>query len=263
MTIYIDEVLVLNFIIDFLILITLSITLKHKTKVRYIILSSLIGSLSILVLFIKFNNICLFLYKLIISFLMVIMAFGFKNIIYTIKNIIYFLFISIIYGGFLYFVINNTSFKINGLTFIKSNTDINIMFLVIVSPLILYLYIKMMHKRYNLDLKVKVDIIIDNIKVSLNGFIDTGNSLKEPYSGKDVMISSNKYIKKYIDKNKFIFVPYESIKGNGLLKVSKFKKVFINNSLYEDVLIGYTEEKIKIDDVEILLNKNMIGDIYD
>ena len=90
MTVYIDLVCIINFIYDFLILLTVSFTLKRNRKIYYYILSSLIGVLSIFLLFLKINNIVLFLLKILISVVMVIVAFGYKSIKYTISNIIYF-----------------------------------------------------------------------------------------------------------------------------------------------------------------------------
>ena len=84
MTVYIDLVSIINFIYDFLILLTVSFTLKRNRKIYYYILSSLIGVLSIFLLFLKINNIVLFLLKILISVIMVIVAFGYKSIKYTI-----------------------------------------------------------------------------------------------------------------------------------------------------------------------------------
>ena len=88
MTVYIDLVCIINFIYDFLILLTVSFTLKRNRKIYYYILSSLIGVLSIFLLFLKINNVILFLLKILISIIMVIVAFGYKSIKYTISNII-------------------------------------------------------------------------------------------------------------------------------------------------------------------------------
>ena len=56
MTVYIDLVCIINFIYDFLILLTVSFTLKRNRKIYYYILSSIIGVLSIFLLFLKIKN---------------------------------------------------------------------------------------------------------------------------------------------------------------------------------------------------------------
>jgi len=263
MIIYIDELFLLNFIIDFLILLTESMTLKYVINIKRIIISALLGSVSLLVLFIPLNNITLLIFKIVISTLLVVSSFGFKSISFTIKNILYFFFISIIYGGFLYFIKDNFTLKSNGLIFFDNEININIFILVIFSPIILYIYIKQIHNRYKINLRTKVIININNKPVILNGFIDTGNTLKEPYGGKDVMITNNKLIKETIENNNYLLIPCITIKGSSYIKGSKFNNVIIGDKTFDNIVIAYTDEKIKIDNIDIILNQNMIGEIYD
>ena len=131
MTVYIDLVCIINFIYDFLIILTVSFTLKRNRKIYYYILSSLIGVLSIFLLFLKINNIVLFLLKILISIIMVIVAFGYKSIKYTISNIIYFYMTSIILAGFLYLIKGN-----------NFNFNLNYIVLLIIGPIILFIYYK-------------------------------------------------------------------------------------------------------------------------
>lgn len=53
MTVYIDGLLFLNFYLDFLLLLTVVVALKRNVKVFRIILGAFVGSLTILVLFLK------------------------------------------------------------------------------------------------------------------------------------------------------------------------------------------------------------------
>ena len=48
MTIYIDIVIILNFIFDMMLLLVVNITLKRGVGIRRIILSSLVGEISII-----------------------------------------------------------------------------------------------------------------------------------------------------------------------------------------------------------------------
>ena len=76
MTVYVDIVFLINFIMDFYILSSLKFLLKLNTKLIRIILSSLIGGLSIIILFFKLNNLEINIIKFIISILMILIAFG-------------------------------------------------------------------------------------------------------------------------------------------------------------------------------------------
>ena len=86
MKIYIDLFFLLNLIMDFIIILSTSILLKRKTSTIRIILSSLLGGISSLLLFSNINKILL---EVISIILMVLIAFGYKKIRYIIKNIIY------------------------------------------------------------------------------------------------------------------------------------------------------------------------------
>ena len=51
--VYLDLIMIINFFIDFLLLLGVSIILKRKVKINRIILSAFIGGISILFLFMK------------------------------------------------------------------------------------------------------------------------------------------------------------------------------------------------------------------
>ena len=101
MKIYVDVILFINFSFDLLILLSTSIVLKRKSKFYRLMLGAFIGSLSILFLFINITNLELFIFKIIISIIMILVSFGYKNIKYFGKNILFLYTISIILGGFL------------------------------------------------------------------------------------------------------------------------------------------------------------------
>ena len=104
MIIYMDLILFLNFVIDLIILMVVGIVLKRKKNLTRIILGAFIGSLSVLFLLIKLSNLELFIYKILLGFIMTYISFGYQNIKYVIKNFLYLYMVSIILGGFLYYL---------------------------------------------------------------------------------------------------------------------------------------------------------------
>ena len=86
MKMYIEFIYIINFLLDFMILYGTKRLLKiNKSNIR-IVLSSSIGMMSTLLIYIKISSIELFIIKIIFSFIMIIVAFGFNNIF---KNTIY------------------------------------------------------------------------------------------------------------------------------------------------------------------------------
>ena len=251
MTVYIDLVCIINFIYDFLILLTVSFTLKRNRKIYNYILSSLIGVLSIFLLFLKINNVILFLLKILISVIMVIVAFGYKSIKYTISNIIYFYMTSIILAGFLYLIKGNSS-----------NFNLNYIVLLIIGPIILFIYYKSNKKLKNTYSDYyKIKIVFDNIEYNLVSFYDNGNNLKDPISRKSIIIVENSRLEKIYNIRSPVYVPVITVKGTHLMKCFKPSYIILNDKKIYNYLIG--ESSIKFSDgVECLLNKSLKEDGY-
>ena len=224
--IYIDEVIILNFIIDYLLLYCTSCILKLNTKRYKLILSAFFGEISILYLFINISNVFLILFKLIICIVMIFISFGKCDIKEFIKRCVYFYILSFFLGGVLYY------FKIENIV----KYEIYLLFI----PLILNIY-----KYFTYHLKTiinthrRVTIYLDNGKVLfLNGFIDTGNSLIDPYTNKKVII-----INKYVYENYYL-VPYKTVDNESLLKCFKPNRVYIEGiGERHDVVVGVVKKK--------------------
>ena len=251
MTVYIDLVCIINFIYDFLILLTVSFTLKRNRKIYNYILSSLIGVLSIFLLFLKINKIVLFLLKILISVIMVIVAFDYKSIKYTISNIIYFYITSIILAGFLYLIKGNSS-----------NFNLNYIVLLIIGPIILFIYYKSNKRLKNTYSDYyKIKIVFDNIEYNLVSFYDNGNNLKDPISRKSIIIVGNSRLEKIYNIRSPVYVPVITVKGTHLMKCFKPSYIILNDKKIYNYLIG--ESSIKFSDgVECLLNKSLKEDGY-
>ena len=89
MIVYVDIIILINIFIDLLLIISLSIILKRNPKTYRIILSSLIGGISTILLFYINNNLLLLIYKLITSIIMILISFGYKNYSYFKDNLLY------------------------------------------------------------------------------------------------------------------------------------------------------------------------------
>ena len=126
MKIYLELFLVLNFILDFILLYGTKKLLKRKTSVKRILLSSIIGSISVLLLFVELTAIKLLITKIILSIFLILISFGVKNFL---KNLTYFYLLSIILGGSLYL------FEINVY-------KLNYHLLLLTTPAVIYFYIK-------------------------------------------------------------------------------------------------------------------------
>ena len=235
---YIEKILLLNFIVDYVLLDFTSNVLRINIRFHRKILSCLFGEISILYLFVDFNNLELLIFKLFIGIIMILIGFGRNNLI---KNVIYFYVFSFLLGGTLYY------FKIENL--------IKYEFFLILVPIIMNIYKKFAYDLKNIiSTKYKVTIYLNNGNILyLNGLMDTGNNLIDPYTHKKVII-----INKKIDEN-YILVPYKTISDSGLIKCFKPKKIYIDGiGERNDVLVGITNKKFI--GFNCLLNNKLMED---
>ena len=56
MTIYIDVLFLINFIFDFMLLLTVNVALKRYSKIFRMVLASLLGSISLISLFVPMSS---------------------------------------------------------------------------------------------------------------------------------------------------------------------------------------------------------------
>ena len=257
MKIYIDLILLLNFGFDFLLLLSVSFILKRNAETYKLLLGAFIGSISVLTLFIKITSLQLFILKIIISILMTITSFKFKNIKYTLKNVLYLYITSIVLGGALYLLNIELTYKNQGIIFYKNKMSINFIILVIISPIILYIYTKeCKNLKNNYSNYHKVEIKIRDKIIKCTGFVDTGNKLKDPYKKRPIILINNNYLD--INSNK-IFVPVHTIIGTNIIECIKIQELKIdNNIIKKEVLLGFINKKIKIDGIECLLNNEIM-----
>ncbi|MBO5414178.1 MAG: sigma-E processing peptidase SpoIIGA [Bacilli bacterium] len=254
MTIYLDLVFFINLFFDFILLTATKHILKQRVKLYRLILGSLIGSLSIFFLFININSIELFIFKIIISILMILISFGKKNFI---KNYMYFYIISIFLGGSMYFLNLTFSSKNQGLIFFSNGLSINFIVMIILSPIIIYYYVKE-YKNYKNTITncYLIDLYINNKKYCLKGYLDTGNTLIDPYKKRGVILLNLDKLK-LENNNKIIYVPYKTITNNGVIKCFKIDKIIINNKEFTNLLIGDVKNHFKLENADCIL-PNMI-----
>ena len=251
MTIYVDLVFLIDFIMDFYILSGVKFLLKLQTKFTRIVIGSLIGSLSTFLLFFKLSSTELNILKMIISIVMTLISFGKNNFF---NKIFYLYIISIVLGGSIYLINDSLGYEVNGFTFINNGYSINLIILILISPLIIWLYIKELLK-YKKNINTNYDVIIKlkNKTINLNGFLDTGNKLIDPYFNRPIILVNKKYID--LRGRKIIYVPFSSLNNDGLLKCIIPEYILVMNKKYDKCLIGISENL----NYDCILNERIIN----
>lgn len=262
MTIYTDVLFLINFIFDFMLLLTVNVALKRYSKIFRMVLASLLGSISLISLFVPMSSLLLNLLKIVMGFIMVIVAFGYKNMRYTFYNALYLYMTSIILGGFLYYLKVNFSYS-KGFSFYYKGIGFNYIYLIIGAPIILIVFIKSLKalkevKNYYYRVKI---VFKDNYEILVVGFLDTGNKLKDPVTGKSVILLNRKILKGKYNIRSPMYVPYNGLNSHGLLECVKPVKLIINDKELNNYLVGFSDASFKLNGIDCLLNYKILEDI--
>ncbi|MEG0826260.1 MAG: sigma-E processing peptidase SpoIIGA, partial [Bacilli bacterium] len=89
-----------------------------------------------------------------------------------------------------------------------------------------------------------------------NSYLDTGNKLHDPYNKAPIILLNKKLFPNNISA--YIYVPYNTINNEGILKCIKLEKIVIEGvGERKNVLAGLTDN-IKIDAVDCILNMKLL-----
>lgn len=217
-----------------------------------IILGAFVGGLSIILLFINISSIELFIIKFVISIIMILISFGFKNIKYTLSNLIYLYIISLFLGGGMYLINDTFAYDKKGIVFINNGYSMNLIILVVISPIIIYFYnreAKKLKDKYNHY--YDVSIYYQDKRLDVVGYLDSGNTLK--YLKKPVLLLDKR--KNIFKIKKYLLIPYNTIDNESILKGFKPDKVLVNEKEVK-CLIGLIA-KVNFDGCSMILNERI------
>ncbi len=249
MVIYLDLVFILNFSFDLLLLLCVSIVLKRNSKLGKLLLASLFGSLTTVFLLVNISILILNILKILMSIGMVLVGFGYKDFKYTLNNLFYLYLVSIILGGFIYYL---------NINYGNDKVSINYLFLLFISPVILIGYIissKNLRNNYQHYYNCKIYFDNDNF-VLVNALLDTGNKLKDPYSNKGIIILNKRYLP--FDIKSPILVPFRALNTRGLLKCVKGFKLEIDKRVNSSFLIGISDNELIGDGIDCIISEKIM-----
>lgn len=263
--VYLDIMILENFIVNFFIMFLTSQTLKVNSKILYLLISSFLGSLYILVLIIPplalFNKL---IFKILIAFILVLIAFRKKDLIFNIKATgIYILYSMVIAGICVFLECNNMRGKtflfIENFSYKKLMMSMMLIY-IIGNKLIWYIKDRKEISNFIYD----IDIILKKDHKVVKAFLDTGNELREPATNLPVVVV-DKDVFNNVDLDCYdkFYIPYRVVNGNfGNLK--GFKPNYIDIHLGErkekkEVIIALSESQLSgVKDYKALLSRGII-----
>lgn len=293
--VYIDVLIVINIFVNYFLLLTTSRALHESVTRKRLILSSLFGSVfSLIILLPPINNFIMALIKLIISFILIYFTFGYGGYRVLLKRVLVFFVINFIFAGSMLaiwmFIGPIGMFYNNGVAYFNISVEI-----LVISTIAAYFIVKLFHyiseRRVSKDQLYEIMIELNGKELKLKGFVDTGNTLCDVFTGVPVSITSLDYIIDiipndlldiFIEKNidhtfaerlsnhewskKIKLIPYNVISESSLMLAFKPDKIVLtqrnNSKLVKskkiNTLIGISKSnKVFGDQYNLLLNNNI------
>lgn len=205
MTIYIDIILMENLIMNFIILYATGLVLKRKIKNIRLILASLLGAVYSLLAYIStfeiYTNMIL---KIILSILIVYIAFNAQNVKQIGKDLLLFYLISFVFGGaafaLIYIIKPQDILMKNGL-FLGTYPLKTVILGAIIAFVIVITAFKIVKSKFSAkDMYCKIKIKLNEKQIQTNAMIDTGNLLKEPITNTPVIVVEHTLLYECIPK---------------------------------------------------------------
>ena len=271
MTVYIDLIFLENIFMNSIIIFGTGIILKKETKILRILAGSILGAVYACLYYITnleiYSNIIL---KLLLSFAIVYISFNSKSIKNFLKKLLIFYLTSFTFGGvtfaLLYFISPGDILFQNG-----TLVGIYPLKMILIGGLIGFIIIVLSFKTIKnkiarRDMTCTIDIQIEGKKENIKAIIDTGNFLKEPITGKSVIIVEKESVKNIISEN--ILNNLEEI-INGSMQVeekylSKIKLIpFSALGVENGLLLGIKPDSVNINYQDKQIEeKNVIVGLY-
>lgn len=245
MKVYIEQVLLTNFIIDFCILTMIAKFVFSKPNYKHITLSALFGSVATLIFPYLTNAILTNLFKILSSIIMLQMLHIHKK--QLIKSCLLMLTLSYIIGGA---ILANFGTQSNGgysigavnLIYVFATT---ISFTLIVSKLIVWVKNKITTNTHIYT----TTLVCNNNSITIKSFIDSGNALldnNQPVSlinfdtfTRLTNISLNQYITHdFSPLNNPHFINASTIAGKRKILVFTIDELHLNQKIYKNITLG-------------------------
>jgi stage II sporulation protein GA (sporulation sigma-E factor processing peptidase) len=254
---------VLNTLVNYFILLAVRKITRSYTKRWHLVLGALCGGLSSLLIFIENLGVIMTGFKIATGILTAAITFGIKPYKQFLKRVFFLFAITFIFGGFslaVYMICDKDILLYsNGIIYF----DINMTFLIIcsvISYLIISLVSKFTDKKAPKSKEYFVSVENNSDIVSCMGLMDTGNNLRDPFSGYPVIMAEKSIFEKLFSGEKIRYIPISTVGGESLIKAFRPEKITIGNYSTDKIYIG--ESLTSLDDYKIILNINLEGEIH-
>jgi len=290
-TVYVDVLVLTNFIADYFLLLLTAFLSANEVKRWRLFLGSGAAALSSLLIFApEFAAAFELITRLAVSLLIVLITFGFVSFRRYIKAVLIFYAANALLAGGA--MLLWSLFSPNGLVVRNGAVFYNVSPVVLVLTcaavyVISLLVSKMIARRQSRGREYSVLLEFEGKRAEVKGIVDSGNMLKDTISGAPVIVCDFDKVSCLLDselkeimrkqnfelgfysaiagsryKNRFRVIPFESVGGSGVMAALVMDRAVITSAGEKrevpDVIVAVTHKKIAGGEFDVLLNPELI-----
>lgn len=263
--VYADVLIFLNLLVDYFLILATAKIVNSNIKTVRMVLSAIVGGFSSLYIFLPQQNIITeVLFRILISSLVVMIAFGFRSLKSFLRNTAVFFAVTCAYAGIMFAFW--TLFNPDGMVMNNSVVYFNIspVVLVVCSVMgyLIYTFILRFFSRSNKFAEhCKVTVIADGKEIELDAIVDTGNSVEDIFANSEIIIADKISIESLFGnlsqtdeslKTRYRILPCGTVSGYDTL----------DGYRCDSALIKTNEQQIRLDKPILAVSKIKLNDGY-
>ena len=266
MVVYADILVILNLIVDYFLLSATAVVLRVKLSVFRQLGGAAIGAISSLYIFAPDLGLFVDLvFRAVICAVMVLCAFGFKGVKRFFRAAGVLFLVTCGFGGIMTAVWS--LFKPNGMTVVNSVVYFNISPAVLIGvsviTYLLFMLLRMILSRSTeLAERCEITVTAEKKSITMEGIIDTGNSIRDYLSGCEVIIADSEFVKALLGsdnpntearlKSRYRILPLSTVSGGGTLDGFRCDSAVITDG----------ERTVKLEKPILAVSKTPLKDDY-
>ena len=261
MIVYLDIIFFENVLMNYIIIFTTGMILKNEFKRRNVLLASCIGAIYSILMYLNILKIISnFIMKIILSIVIIKIAFNPKKRKTFFKYLLIFYLVSFIFGGCIFalmYIVKPQYIQIRNGVFVGTYPIKIAIAGGIVAYVVTQISFKMIKTKINKkDMIYTLEIFYKEKSIQIHGMLDTGNLLKDPITGTPVIIVQKDKLLNLFSQN--ILNNIEKILGGDVKFTIDEEEIFSKVRILPFSSIGNENGMlvgIKVDYINILIDE--------
>lgn len=266
MAVYADILVIINLIVDYFLLSAAAAILRVKLPVLRQLGGAAAGAVSSLYMFApNFGILTDVIFRVAVCAVMVLCAFGFRSTKRFLRAAGVLFLVTCGFGGIMTAIWS--VFKPKGMTVVNSVVYFNISPAVLIGvSVITYLLFMLLNaifsKTSELADRCEITVTAEKNSITMEGIVDTGNSIKDYLSGSEVIIADGEFVKALLGsdspesdirlKSRYRILPLSTVSGGGTLDGFRCDSAVISDG----------ERTVKLEKPILAVSKTPLRDDY-